>query len=225
LERAAKAGLPPPAPTPPEGDPWDFTYSWVEIGKKERATLELSNAAKGGQRWEQAAKARADGVPFVIEYAAGGDRGKGTDGTTSLLVWSRPTENTRLSPAEREAKGFDYFMLVRNPTAPDAAITGNYLINAQVGEPRPDGVLPVEFTFNARGGQLFYAITTDNQPLGKEPNRNYAALAIILDGQIVSAPTINSPIGERGEISGKFKAEEARNSGPGRCRPRSSRSP
>src|SRR5581483_406414 len=52
LERAAKAGLPPPPPTPPEGDTWEFTYSWVEIGKKERAQLGLNNASKGGQRWE-----------------------------------------------------------------------------------------------------------------------------------------------------------------------------
>ena len=58
----------------------------------------------------------------------------------------------------------------------------------------------VEFTFNARGGQLFAAITSDNLPKGQEPNMNYTALAIILDGQIVSAPSINWPIGERGVI-------------------------
>jgi SecD/SecF fusion protein len=209
LERAARAGLAPPAPTPPEGDTWEFTYSWVEIGKKERTALGLNNAAKGGQRWEQAAKAREQGVPFVIESPAGGGRGESSRGNTTMMVWSRKCENQRLSPPEREQKGFDYFLLVRNPTSPDAAITGSYLINAQVSDTQMEPT--VEFTFNARGGQLFYAITSDNEPKGKEPNLDYSALAILLDGYIVSAPTINSAIGEHGVIQGKFTGEEARN--------------
>jgi SecD/SecF fusion protein len=208
LQRAAEAGLPPPAPVVTEGEP-PPTYSWVEIGRQERATLQLNNASKGTPRWQEVARARDQGLPHVIEYPAGGGRGEATKGSTSLMVWSRKTENLRLSPAEREEKAFDYFMLVRNPASPDLAITGNYLVNAQVSDTSLEGPA-VDFAFNARGGQLFGMATSANLPQGKEPSMLYSSLAILLDGYIVSAPTINSTITDRGQISGRFPMEEAR---------------
>ena len=54
LQQAAEAGLPPPAPVVTEGGDPVPTYSWVEIGRTERATLGLNNASKGGQRWQEA---------------------------------------------------------------------------------------------------------------------------------------------------------------------------
>src|SRR5262249_27774170 len=124
-------------------------------------------------------------------------------------LWSRKTEDLRLSPQERAAKAFDYFMLIRNPESPEKAITGNYLVNATLDDMQLKPT--VAFTFNARGGQLFYEVTSANLPDGQEPNLTYGRLAITLDGQIVSAPSINNAIGERGVIEGNFTADEARN--------------
>src|SRR5262249_42925701 len=71
---AARDGKAPPLPPPPDGDSWDnsapaerelgkLRYAWVEIGRSERATLQLDNAqgSGGGLRWRQMADARAKG--------------------------------------------------------------------------------------------------------------------------------------------------------------------
>jgi preprotein translocase subunit SecD len=64
---------------------------------------------------------------------------------------------------------------------------------------RPD----VEFTFNASGARKFGQVTQDN--LGRP-------FAIVLDGEVMSAPTIQSAIlGGRGQITGNFSVEQAKN--------------
>ncbi len=81
----------------------------------------------------------------------------------------------------------------------DADLTGDYLTDARPGfdnQQRPE----VDFTFNAAGGELFQALTEKN--IG-------AQLAIILDDQVYSAPSIRSRIATRGTITGRFTVEEA----------------
>ncbi|MBM6581629.1 protein translocase subunit SecD [Microvirga sp. BT689] len=61
----------------------------------------------------------------------------------------------------------------------------------------------VNFRFNIRGAQRFGQATTEN--LGRQ-------LAIVLDNQVISAPTIQSPItGGSGQISGSFTVEQVNN--------------
>jgi preprotein translocase subunit SecD len=61
----------------------------------------------------------------------------------------------------------------------------------------------VNFRFNIRGAQRFGQATTEN--LGRQ-------LAIVLDNEVVSAPTIQSPItGGSGQISGSFTVEQVNN--------------
>ncbi len=83
------------------------------------------------------------------------------------------------------------------PRAPD--ITGDYLSDARVGFDRQQRSL-VNFTFNAEGGRIFAELTERNigQPLG-----------IVLDDELYSAPVIRSRIGRRGQIEGRFTAQEA----------------
>ena len=82
-------------------------------------------------------------------------------------------------------------------------ITGDYLKQATSGADQT-GRPCVNFTFNSTGGQLFGRLTTDNQPLEGFKRR----LAIVLDDDLQSAPSINSPIFDRGEISGSFTRHE-----------------
>jgi preprotein translocase subunit SecD len=80
-----------------------------------------------------------------------------------------------------------------------ADLTGDYLSDARVTfdqRQRPE----VSFTFNAQGGELFQALTSEN--LGER-------LAIILDEHVYSAPTIQARISMRGVITGRFTAQEA----------------
>ncbi len=202
LERRASQGLPPPAPVrPADADDWLSTYSWVELGRDERKSLGLSNANKDAgatSHWGAVAAAREKGEAalLTIEGVQSIDRTK--TGLTTMLVYSRKTENLRLSPAEREEKQYDYFVLLRNPTSPDKAITGSYLVDASVNDMSFEKA--VNFTFNARGGQLFSELTEANLPRGESPGARFSYLAIVLDNEVVSAPSLSTVIGAHGQI-------------------------
>jgi preprotein translocase subunit SecD len=83
----------------------------------------------------------------------------------------------------------------------DADINGDFLTDAQVQFDNRVNEWQVTFTWSAEGGQIFGAIT--EKSIGKP-------LAIILDGQVYSAPVIRDRISRQGQISGRFSSEEAR---------------
>jgi preprotein translocase subunit SecD len=80
-----------------------------------------------------------------------------------------------------------------------AIITGDQLIDSSPSY--QDGVPVVSFRFDSAGGKRFARATTEN--VGKP-------FAIVLDGQVISAPNINEPIlGGSGIIQGSFTTESA----------------
>ena len=80
-------------------------------------------------------------------------------------------------------------------------MSGENLIDAQPSIQNQNNEPTVSFTLDRLGAQKFGRATTDN--VGKR-------LAIVLDGQIVSAPNINEPITSgSGMISGNFTFQEA----------------
>jgi len=81
----------------------------------------------------------------------------------------------------------------------EAAITGDYLTDARVNFDRQQRPV-VEFQFNTQGGQIFGELSAAN--VGER-------LAIVLDDRVYSAPVIRSRIGSRGQIEGRFSAQEA----------------
>jgi SecD/SecF fusion protein len=84
-------------------------------------------------------------------------------------------------------------------------VTGAYLTRAASDVDqrlRPD----VTFAFNQMGGQLFGSLTSNNAPDPVTGLKRY--LGIILDGQLITAPTINERISDHGEITGSFTKEE-----------------
>ena len=94
-----------------------------------------------------------------------------------------------------ETPGQPVYYLVRK----EAVITGRDLKNARAGvdsNNAPD----VQFTLNPQGADRFKRET--GRSVGKR-------LAIILDGTVASAPTIQSQIGGDGVITGRFSAQEA----------------
>lgn len=110
-------------------------------------------------------------------------------------------EGTIILPGHRNSSrdgGSEYY-LVPSYTP----VSGNYLKNASVdlsgGEFKSDIV--VRFEFDKEGGKRFYDLTSEN--IGKR-------LAIVLDGEVISAPGISSAIGSTGQITGSFTPEEAR---------------
>ena len=80
-------------------------------------------------------------------------------------------------------------------------MSGENLIDAQPSIQNKNNEPIVSFTLDRLGAQKFGRATTDN--VGKR-------LAIVLDGEIVSAPNINEPITSgNGMISGNFTFQEA----------------
>ena len=80
-------------------------------------------------------------------------------------------------------------------------LTGKYIRNAMVIRNQINGTPEIDFTLNAQGAEIFAKVTEENV------NRQ---LAIVLDGDLRSAPNINGPIPSgRGQITGGFTPEEA----------------
>jgi len=80
-------------------------------------------------------------------------------------------------------------------------IRGDNLTDAKAGVDPNNNQNVVNITFDAQGGAKFAKLTREN--VGKP-------FAIILDGQVLSAPNINEPIlGGSAQISGSFTAESA----------------
>ena len=217
LKLAAFTGKPPPSPLPPDHKAFhtqlgDYTYTWIELGKGERATMHLDNAsekdttpyldkdnkivrdAMGRPRlhnelWQALAQARIKDEALE----SGG-----------LLYYSRPVANRdRLRPEDRD-KNIEYFVLTRDPERDEEgrpkALTGEDLI--QEGSHVDDryGIV-VDFQFNSAGRVLLSDLTTKNK--GRQ-------MAIVLDDQIQSAPNINEPLTNGGGIiHGNYKQEDA----------------
>jgi preprotein translocase subunit SecD len=78
-------------------------------------------------------------------------------------------------------------------------LTGDYLKDARVGFDRQQRPL-VQFQFNPAGGKIFQKLTGEH--IGER-------IAIVLDDQVYSAPSIRSRIATRGEITGRFTPQEA----------------
>ena len=80
-------------------------------------------------------------------------------------------------------------------------LTGEYLTDASVRIDSQTNAPYVSFSLNAHGARLFERITEEN--LGKE-------LAIVLDNNVITAPVIKAKISDRGQITGRYTTDEAR---------------
>lgn len=82
-------------------------------------------------------------------------------------------------------------------------LTGEHLVNAQMKFDEKSGSPEVAIRFDAAGARKFADVTKNN--LGHQ-------LAIVLDHQVISAPSLNVPIVDgNAVITGRFSVEEASN--------------
>ncbi|MEN6557198.1 MAG: hypothetical protein ABFC54_03360 [Thermoguttaceae bacterium] len=85
-------------------------------------------------------------------------------------------------------------------------INGNFLSEVKLHFD-PFRELGVSFKLNEAGGKLFNKLTGDHLP--NNSIGLYYKLGIIIDGELYSAPSIQSKIGNTGEITGSFTEIEA----------------
>lgn len=106
---------------------------------------------------------------------------------------------------DRNGKKVTEFLVVcaeRN----DRRITGEDLVNTSQGSDESGGPT-VNFQFNSHGGQLFGLLTGNHLP--KDGDSGFKTrLAILLNDEVHSAPTINDKITGNGQISGQFSQVE-----------------
>ena len=89
---------------------------------------------------------------------------------------------------------------------PERGLTGSYIRRAQVTRHNITDEPEIQFELDQEGAKLFAEVTREYMPSGNV----YHQLAIVLDGQLYSAPRINEPIeGGRGMITGDFEIKEA----------------
>lgn len=82
-----------------------------------------------------------------------------------------------------------------------ADLTGKLLADAKADLNREDNEWVVKFTWNAEGGEKFYELTSKN---------HLRRLAVILDGVVITAPSINASIRTDGRINGNFSSDGAK---------------
>ena len=109
----------------------------------------------------------------------------------------RPPPGCIELPSEKQ-QGVKYWV----KTSRRATVEGADLVDAQPSFDGQTGEPVVTFRFNQKGALKFARLTQAN--VGKP-------FAIILDGKVVSAPVIQTPIlGGTGQITGRFTVEETR---------------
>ena len=95
-----------------------------------------------------------------------------------------------------------------SPCSDGVRFSGDFLESARVD--LDAGQIAIAFTMNAEGARRFGEITRNYVAGGpKNPTGRGRQLAIILDNVLISAPTIQSEIRDRGQITGHFTASEA----------------
>ena len=84
---------------------------------------------------------------------------------------------------------------------PERGLTGKYIKSAFVSRNQVNNEPEIDFTLTSDGAEIFADVTREN--IGHR-------LAIVLDGELYSAPRINGEIpGGRGQITGNFDVKEA----------------
>jgi len=140
--------------------------------------------------------------PDTIKDAAGNDK-------TSDEIYQSILTDPKIAGAVEVTAGvthvtgpkkFEYYVLTRVSPYDNVKVDGAITLQAQ-SETDPKTFNPsVGFTFNGAGARAFERMTERNKPAGN----TIRTLAILLDEQIVSAPTLNAVISARGTITGKF---------------------
>lgn len=202
LKLRAESGDPPSEIVPPSDETWSVhdikaDYKWVELHRNARKELGLLNKfenAEGDQRsdlWDKLAEARKNHRAY--RHNAGGKSG--------ILLYSRECQNLNLPEALRKEKKYEYFILTR--ASERVVVDGTHITITARPDNDPQSFKPViSFSFNNAGAQEFYKVTNANKP--DQEGRVTRQLAIILNGELISFPNIQSAISDRGQISGDF---------------------
>ncbi len=163
-----------PPPEPGEPNYQENLKAWND-NETNKKLWEAALRTPQCRMWERAAQARAEGR--LLPYDTG---------PLTLLIDSRRDQNIRPTERDRD-KEFDYFLLCRLNKEGTPPITGNDVASASPGQREE-----VYFRMKPWAGARFHEFTEANKD---------QMMAIVLDGYIQSAATIQSAISTEGRIT------------------------
>jgi SecD/SecF fusion protein len=206
LKEAADKGVPPPGPpttynVKAAGDAEvPVRYEWLELGKEERESLGLSQTYEKADKVTKRGDKTYTGLYSRMQFAR--MQGKVfSDG--SAAYYSR--EFTKKQPTKDEAgKAVEYYVLTRVSDFDSLAVVGDVKITADYMSDTGNNQGPgVHFAF-VSGASRFNELTRRNKPSGFERQ-----MAVVMDGKVVSAPSLKDALRDGGTISGSFDAKSA----------------
>jgi preprotein translocase subunit SecD len=192
------------------GDVLTLTLSEAERTATDERTLQQSleiirrRVDEAGTREPTIQRQGADRILIQVPGIGSAEELKALIGTTARLTFhpviargadpgTSPSPDELLLPDIEDAGVF--YLLERSPV-----VTGDDLVDSQPGFDQ-NGLPAVTFRFNPSGARAFGEYTANN--VG-------APFAIVLDEEVVTAPTIRDAItGGSGQITGNFDVEEA----------------
>ncbi|PWJ12100.1 protein translocase subunit SecD [Jannaschia seohaensis] len=192
------------------GDILTLTLSEAERAATDDRTLQQSleiirrRVDEAGTREPTIQRQGADRILIQVPGIGSAQELKELIGTTARLTFhpviargadsaTTPDADQLLLP-DMEDEGV-FYLLERSPV-----VTGDDLVDSQPGFDQ-NGLPAVTFRFNPSGARAFGVYTSEN--IG-------APFAIVLDEEVVTAPTIQSAItGGSGQITGNFGVDEA----------------
>lgn len=105
---------------------------------------------------------------------------------------------------KEETKQYELYVIKSQPGTDKAPLEGDVVTRAEPSQNPTTGETEVSLSMNAKGAKKWGEMTTKAANAGNRP------IAIVLDGGVVSAPTVNQPItGGRSSISGNYTIQEA----------------
>lgn len=195
-----------------EGPVLTIALSEAEMAATDERTLQQAleiirrRIDAAGTREPSIQRQGSDRILIQVPGAKSAQELKGWIGTTAQLTFqpvvSRTSDATAATTATNEVlpsldQPGTYYILERTPV-----VTGEELVDAQPSFDQ-NGRPAVNFRFNPTGARKFGDYTAEN--IG-------APFAIVLDDEVISAPTIQSHIpGGSGIITGNFTVEESTN--------------
>ncbi len=119
----------------------------------------------------------------------------------SEFRWSASSATDYTTRAD--LKVYELYMIQKRPGSDKAPLEGDRVTSASQS-PDETGEIAVSLNMDVQGAKIWGQMTT------KASQDNQRAIAIVLDDEVVSAPSANVPImGGRSSITGNFSVEEA----------------
>ncbi|MDP1563861.1 MAG: protein translocase subunit SecD [Pirellulaceae bacterium] len=171
-----------------EDTPARLIASWYDIGRKEMTAAGAAEGVTPEYRM----------VPLPSSLV----RDAATGRIVLPQLYERASNGADLKQFAEEKGITQLQILLLEPLEDRFRVDGEHVRSTRVGSQGFDPI--VEFSMTSAGASNMYRFTDYFRPVGQSKH----FMAVVLDGSIMTAPSLNSPIQDRGIIEGNFTRAE-----------------